>query len=395
VTRLGGCLVALAAVIALRGEAQVPELPTITESWNEVSYPKILWSPRNGFSIGLYYGQVEPMGYDDFNAPQRYHGAISVDGQISSSGRKDLAVEGRFPKLVEGWRFYALFNAYRHPRDLYFGVGNETTYSRDSITPAREEFYDADRRTTRFRGEVQRTVVGPLRALAGFNVQRWRIELPDGPSVLGRDHAAGLVPTVGTSVDDVHFRVGVVLDTRDDEVAPRRGFVLEAIHGVADSSFMGSASYTRTTGVAAGYVPVGDRTVVAARVVGQRMGGDPPFASWYLIEASDDPYEGLGGENSHRAFANLRFAGRHKLFGNLDVRYDVLRIESLLQVSLVGFVDAGRVFEGEDFRITGDGMHVGGGAGLFLRWGRTGVIGATGGIGADGLVFHVNTRWAY
>lgn len=389
---LGAALLGTSAAPAV---AQIPELPTITESWTEASYPKLFWTSRDEFTLGLYYGQVEPMGYDDFDDPERYHAALSIDGQISSSGRKDLSIEGHFPKLVSGWRFHLVFNAYRHPRDFYFGIGNATTYADDSVTSAQEHFYDADRRTTLLRGEIQRDIAGGLRALAGFNVQRWRLDPPTGPSVLARDQAAGLVPSAGASVGDTYVRFGLVFDTRDDEVAPRSGLLLEAIHGVADSGLAGSASYTRTTGSAAGYVPLGAKTVVAARVVGQRMGGDPPIASWYLIEASDDAYEGLGGADSHRAFQDLRFLGRHKLFGSLDVRHDVIHVETLLEITLLGFLDAGRVFEGEDFRITTEDLHVGGGGGVFLRWGRSAVLGLTGGVSEDGFVMHVNTRLAY
>lgn len=376
--------------------AQVPELPTLGADWVEASYPKLFWSARNGFTLGLYYGQIRPMGYDDYDDPQRYHASLSLNGQISSGGRKDIQIAARMPKLVDGWRFVLEFNAFRHPRDYYFGIGNATPYFSDSAAaPGQEHFYDVDRRSTLLRGEAQRRIVGPLRALGGFHIERWRLAPQDGPSVLANDLAAGTDPTLDQGTHDSSFRFGLVFDTRDDEVAPQRGLLIQLIHGIADSSLIGELSYTRTTGSVAGFVPVGPKTVVAARVVGQRMGGTPRVGSYYLVEASDDPYEGLGSEDSHRALQDTRFLGRHKLFANLDVRYDVFRIESLIAVTLLGFLDAGRVFETEAFRLTTDDLHVGGGGGLFLRWGRSGVFGTTLGVGPDGTVVQVNTSWAY
>lgn len=385
-----------AALGAVRAApAQVPELPLFGERWTEVSYPKVLWTERDGFFVGLYYGQIRPMSYDDYDDPERYHAAVSVDAQITSSGRKDLELAVRLPKLVPGWRFQTILTGFRHPRDPYFGLGNSTEYARDSARGERYRFYDADRRALQVRGEVQRRIAAGLRVLGGIHVESRRIVTPPGPSVLAQDQAAGLVPTGGLRETDAAWRFGLVFDTRDDEVAPSSGVKLELIHGVADSNLLGDLSYTRTTAFAAGFVPLGDATVLAARVLGQRMGGSPSVGSYYLIEASDDPYEGLGGQDSHRALQDNRFLGRHKLLGSLDVRHHVVNVETLLAVTLVGFVDAGRVFEGEAFRLTTGGLTVGGGVGLFLRWGRTGVLGSTWGWATDGIVWQVNTRWAY
>lgn len=387
-----GAAVALLVGASALG-AQVPELPTLGDDWSEVSYPKLFYSGRDGLTIGLYYGQTRPMGYDDYNEPEKYHAQVSVDGQLSGSGRKDLHLSARFPRTIRNWRFAVDFNAYRHPRDYYFGVGNATTYSGDSVRTGQEHFYDVDRRLTRLRGELQREVVRGVRLLAGIQWEQRRLAAPEGPSVLALDAAAGLAPTA--SERDVAFRFGLIVDTRDDEALSRRGMHVELIHGIADSSLLGDLSYTRTTASAAGYLPLGIKTVIAARAVAQHMGGSPTVGAYYLIEASDDPYEGLGGPESHRALAPARFLGRDKLLASFDVRYDLLRVETLFEATLVGFVDAGRVFETSNVKLTTSGLHTGGGAGLFLRWGRTGVLGTTLGVGPDGAVWQITTRWAY
>jgi hypothetical protein len=154
-------------------------------------------------------------------------------------------------------------------------------------------------------------------------------------------------------------------------------------------------TYTRTTVSAAGYLPIGPQVVLAARAVGEGMGGTPRLGSFYRIEASDRFYEGLGGPASHRALEEHRLLGRNKLLANLDLRYDAYAIPTLARLSVVGFLDAGRVFEPEPFRLTTAGLKLGGGAGLFAQIGRAGILGSTLGVGPDGVVWQVHTKWTY
>jgi outer membrane protein assembly factor BamA len=245
------------------------------------------------------------------------------------------------------------------------------------------------------RGELQRRIVGGLRLLGGFHIERWRLALPNQPSLLADDQGRGVDPTIGQSTSDVILRIGAVFDTRDDEVAPRSGILLQFIYGKADSSLAGDLSYTRTTGSAAAYVPLSGNLVLAGRIVGQTMGGTPRLGSYYLIEASDRPSRGLGGEQSHRALLDQRFLGPDKLLANLDVRFDMTSVPTLYTLTAMAFVDAGRVFDAGKLRFTTEGLHIGGGAGIFLRWRRAAILGWTFGVGTDGVVFQVYNRWAY
>jgi hypothetical protein len=53
------------------------------------------------------------------------------------------------------------------------------------------------------------------------------------------------------------------------------------------------------------------------------------------------------------------------------------------------------VFEPDPFELTTKGMQVGGGGGLFLQFGRAGILGTTLGVGPDGLTLLAHTRWTY
>jgi outer membrane protein assembly factor BamA len=189
--------------------------------------------------------------------------------------------------------------------------------------------------------------------------------------------------------------VGLVYDTRDDEVATNSGLLLQAIHGIAKAGLAGDLSYTRTTVSAAAYRPVAGNFVLAGRIVAQGMSGSPGVGSYYLIESTDRFYYGLGGSMSHRAVFDNRFLGRHKTLLNLDVRYHVVNLPRTARATLVGFFDTGRVFEGEPLELTTDGLKSGAGLALFVQLARAGVVGMTLGFGPNGAVMDFATRWTY
>ena len=70
-------------------------------------------------------------------------------------------------------------------------------------------------------------------------------------------------------------------------------------------------------------------------------------------------------------------------------------VPTLIRLSLVGFVDAGRVFPAGDFKVTTQDLKVGAGGGLMLRLLRAGVLGLTVGGGPDGVVVDAHTQWSF
>ncbi len=382
-------ILGLLAIVAVPAVAQLPTIFPPGSRVQDLWYPRVFWTARNGFTAGGYYSIVLPHTFDTFDDPAPYWAAIQLSGQVSTSGSRQLTLDAFAPRWADGWRFRFTLSAQRRNRDDYFGIGNASTIV-NANTDTAEFFYQLRRLRTFARAEVQRQIVGGLRILAGGHAERWRLDPLAGTSQLGQDAAAD--PTITSSTSDLSVRIGLVFDTRNDEAAPRSGVLLEAIHTIGD---IDDASYSRTLVSARGYLPVNERFAVSARIAGQGMGGTPRIGSLYLIEAGDAPFEGIGGPESHRALRRNRFLGRHKLFGNLDAFYTLFEVPTLVRVKLVGFVDAARVFEGEDFRLTTEDLHVGVGGGLLLHLFRNAVLGVTGAGGADGFVIHAHTKWAY
>lgn len=384
---------ALGAVLCTTpGRAQLPHLMPAGSLWLDVNYPKLFWTPTEGLTAGGYLAIIRQLRMEDADAAPPYAGSIALNGLASTSGSRQLLLEGRFPALINGWRLVLTLDAARRARANYFGIGSATAYDDALVTDAQKHYYQALETSLLARGEIQRRVAGGLRVLAGFHAERSRMDPLAGSSVLATDRVLGADPTIGVNTSDATVRAGLVFDTRDDEPAANRGVLLEVIHA---STVGGDLDYTRTTVSGAGYLPVGEDLVLSARAMGQAMGGTPRVGSYHLIEASDRPYTGLGGPLSHRGLAENRFLGRHKILLNLDARYHIVNLPRAARASFVGFLDAGRVFEGQSLRLTTEDLGVGGGVGLFLQLGRAGIIGATIGGGPDGVAFNFSTRWAY
>ena len=397
--RIGFAWVLLLALCSPIG-AQVPNAGSASDLdyWYDVFYPKVFYTPTEGLAGGAYFALVQPLRSRDFASPPPYRVSFSLDGLAATSGSRFIKLAARAPGLANGWRFTARLIARRRAKDNYFGLGNATIFESDSVTDLQPDFYRAVRTQYVARTEVQRVLVGALRALAGLNVERWKVAPRSDPSVIANDLASGLDPTIAVFTNDFSLRMGLVLDTRNDEVASETGILIEALWGIADSSLAGDLTYTRTTISARGFLTPTPRLQLGARLVGQVMGGTPRFGSFYLVEGSDRLYNGVGGGDSHRALRDNRLLGRDKLFANIEARYALFAIPTLYRVSLMGFLDAGRVFDevdAEDFELTTKGLKVGGGTGIFFQLGRAGVAGFTIGLGPDGIATDFHTRWTF
>jgi hypothetical protein len=392
IRRLAAVSILLAAA-APRAAAQIPTVFPPSSDWKDLWYPKLFWTPREGLTVGGYVALARPTRYADRTpAPHRF--ITALHGQVSSSGSRYVQLEAWAPALVRGWRFRLALAAKHWNREPYFGIGNATTTDSGDVAGA-DLYYRILRVRNYVRGEVQRDLVGPLRLLAGWHAEHWRLDTLQARSQLAADLAAGADPRIGIGTDDISFRFGVVVDTRDREAAPRKGMLLEAIESVADSSLAGDLSYTRTTVSARGYVSLGEHWGLAARVAGEAMTGGATLGTYFTFEASDQPFGALGGPESNRAVYRYRFVDADKLLGNLEVRYDILRAPNLARATLVAFVDAGRVFPRGDFRVTTDSLKIGGGLGVLTQFGETAVLGFTTAYGPDGVTLLAHWKWPF
>ncbi len=350
--------------------------------WRTSYFPYLSGKANDGpvFSARIRYWQPA-----EYEARTTYTAALDAAAGVSFRGTRYAAVRFRAPGLWKDWRLDASLVAERLARFGYFGLGNDTEHDRDLVGEDTPFLFRVRRIRYEGRVEVTRRIRGPFQVALRADIGQVRFTTLPGPSAFVNDFGDGL------EEDDVSGRLALIYDTRDNEFNTLRGVLAEAGTQVGS----GGDGYSRLYGVVRGYYPLREGTVVAARIAGSGMGGTPPLNARFDLPTWNEQVPVLGGEYSHRSFDTGRFAGKGVLFGNLEVRHDVLPFGDLGALTLIAFLDAGRVFEGESFRLTTQDLHVGGGGGIALRLLRSTIFTFNFAGGPDGFNFSVGNGWMF
>src|ERR671920_66602 len=332
---------------AAQGESGIP--------WRTSYFPYVSGGANDGPVLNFRVRYWQAAEYEDRVTA---NAALNLDAGITARGSRQAYAQFRAPQIVEGWRFDAKAGASREVRFGYFSLGNDTEYNKDAVTDAQPFLYRV--RRTRYRGavEVTREIRRPFMIALLGDVERARFTSLPGASLFANDCERDELKQT-----DVSGRLAFIYDTRDNEYNTHQGLLLEAGTQVGS----GGDGYTRLYTVLRGYLSVREGTVIAARLGAAGMGGTPGLDARFSIPAWEKEIPVLGGQYSHRSLDTGRLAGRHVLFGNLEVRHDLLAFGDYGAISLLGFLDAGRVFEAENFRLTSEDVKVGGGGGVALR----------------------------
>jgi outer membrane protein assembly factor BamA len=141
------------------------------------------------------------------------------------------------------------------------------------------------------------------------------------------------------------FTYGLQWDDRDNEISTHTGSFDEVLVALSPGGVepvpyrYGQVNLTSRL-----FLPIGSRRfTLALRGVADILFGSPPF---YELSRYDDTYA-LGGANGVRGVPGQRYYGKVKVFGNVEIRADVVSFHALgrpLALGLVTFVDGGRVW---------------------------------------------------
>jgi outer membrane protein assembly factor BamA len=362
--------------------AETEEEPEAKTPWRTSYFPYLTGGTNDGPVLAFRVHHFQPAEYEDRVTT---NAALTADAGVTHRGSRHVSVKFRAPQLWKNWRVSALGAAVREARFGYFGIGNGTIEDDAAITPDQPFLYRV--RRARYGGKIETTrrLQGPWQAALLANFEWTRFTTLPGPSLFKTDFGTDFRET------DFSGRVALVYDTRDNEFNTKQGLLLEAGAQVGS----GNDGYTRLYSILRGYLSVREGTVVAARLAASGMGGDPTLNARFYVPAWENQIPVLGGQYSHRSFDTGRFAGKHVMFGNLEVRHDLLPFGDLGAVTLIAFLDAGRVFEGESFKLTTDAVKVGGGGGVALRILRSSIFTLNLAGGPDGFNYSVGSGWMF
>jgi outer membrane protein assembly factor BamA len=360
-----------------------PGAPEPSARWRTSWFPYLAGGANDTPVLSLRIRHWQPAEYEERST---YTAALNGDAGIAPRGSRYVSVSYKAPAYWDGWRLSLLGVMERQARYGYFGLGNDTEFDKDADTDDTPFPYRMRRTRYRVLAEVTRRIKGPLHAALLTGYTRARFSSLPGPSAFAADFPSG-----DFTQGDFSGRLALFYDTRDNEYNPHQGLLLEA--GTQAGS--GGNGYTREYAILRGYVQVREGTVLAARIAGSGMGGTSSLDARFTLPGWEKEIPVLGGEYSHRGLDFGRLSGRGTLFGNFEVRHDLLPFGDLGAISLVAFLDAGRVFESEGFKLTTDDMKVGGGGAVAFRILRSTIVTFNFAGGPDGFNFSVGNGWMF
>ncbi|HUQ47145.1 MAG TPA: hypothetical protein VM053_02750 [Gemmatimonadaceae bacterium] len=163
-------------------------------------------------------------------------------------------------------------------------------------------------------------------------------------------YGAGTFGQVGAQVK-LHYESRYKPDT----LKPRG--IIELAGSGYPASWDVKSAYEAIDGFAAAFltIPIVKKPVIALRAGGKKLFGDFPYFDAAFI----------GGSHSLRAEERQRFAGDASIYGNAELRIPVAQFPLIvpLDVGLIGFADAGRVYVDGD---SPGGWHSAMGGGLWI-----------------------------
>lgn len=208
----------------------------------------------------------------------------------------------------------------------FYGFGNDTPGdSTSSYHRAGRDWYGAETK-------LVVPLSGAVKVAGGLQVARVNTPL-DSSLFIGVDQPYGT-----PEFSEAGLLAEATLDTRDAPGAPGRGAYATLTGQWYPLVGSSTGAFGTVTGTVAAYHALGwwPRMTVAARLAGTATFGDVP----YFQAAS------IGGSRSVRGLPQGRYEGNQAVYGNLDLRFRLSRVQFVLpwDIGLLALGDVGRVF---------------------------------------------------
>lgn len=367
---------ALALAVAFPLDAQAPASKKHDRRWEVAGIPALNFDADEGFGYGAI---LELYNYGD-GAVEPYAFTIQPNLLFTTGGRRDVSLFLDAPKLLPGgWRITATASREQQLATPYYGVGNQSVHDTAREAAPNNYYYRYGHVKRVLSADLQRKLPRlPIRVLGGARISTATLDafpFDSGTTLLASELPASGEPMHGwwNAV-----RAGLVYDTRDREVGPRRGTWSDVLVQRYLPALGSERDYTRWTVTDRRYYPLGRAVVYAQRVLLQGASGDVPVHDLATVQTSFKGQEGLGGAKTVRGLPRNRYQGKGLLLVNSELRWraaDFRLLRAPSHLVLTTFADAGRVWAGNPrLGEVATGVHVGYGAGARLGMGDSFLI---------------------
>ncbi len=360
------CVAPAASAEEVPGPAPIAETVSAPR-YASAAVPLVSYSSDTGLGLGLR-GFIQRRAVD----AEPYVFSLEAQGFASTGGAQFHFAFLDVPKLAGGsLRLDVLAGYNRNSAAPYYGIGNHPALASDAPAPLDTYVEEYPVLRARLRGALWRSLL----AMGGYRLLLQHVAAEPN-SHLARDSPLGVD---GGAYAEASLGLG--WDTRDDEMEPTRGAVLEATARATavplGSRFVSAGAFLS----AAGYQAIGARVVVAGRVALDAAWGDVPFDRLQDFGSLLTPFfllSGVGGGLTVRGLRQSEYVGRTKAIANAEIRWQFAEVDlwrERIRLSSVAFADAGRVWQGPDPpALAAFGVHAGAGGGLRIAWGKLVVL---------------------
>lgn len=294
-------------------------------------FPVVSYSSNEGFVGGVLFNR-----YDYSGNVQPFHSYLESSALVSTKGF--MEVVGTYERTRSFNReIRSLYDVFfrRYNTDIFFGIGNNTTFS-NSLWE--DEYYYFESISVGFDYRMRKAIVdkgrSQLDVQAGLGTQ-YQI-----PYVRNEDSSFEQQTPNGSAGGWINYlNAGMIWENRNSEFDPHVG-------NRAELELRGSPKLLSSYGLASArlelrqYFHLFNFLTIANRLEARHVTGDVPY--WELST--------LGGSNNLRGYPLNRFMGKSSLAYTLELRGWFLKFPDLENLKFGGhlFTDTGRVFAGSD-----------------------------------------------
>ncbi len=394
--------------------------------WTFGAVPAIAYDSDIGFRYG---GLVNFYDYGNGSIYPKYRHSLYLEWSRTTkgSGTNQFTYDSEY--LIPGVRTSAEVSYLTEQALDFYGFNGYNAYynsafenDTDPLYKSRM-FYRMDRKLLRiksdFMGRIGDTHLNWLAGFAHYGIKADSVDieklnkgksaeerLPYVSGGLFEDYVKwGLIPAEQADGGNTELlKLGLVYDTRDNEPNPMKGLWTE-VQFLFAPRFLGNGdlNYSRIAITHRQYFTILPEVMnFAYRLSYQaRLGGDMPYYMLPFVFNSPPGLtrDGLGGGKTVRGVLRNRVVGEDFFYGNLELRYKVIRTVVLNQniyIALAGFLDGGLVTGKYKLPFTDnpearawlshgeeEKMHLGYGAGLHIALNENFIVTADYGMAAD------------